>query len=157
MHTLWGFAWNPEYCGHIHTYRVNGYFIKKILLSKWAPYSFILVKIKLCGFFKQMNELNVFDYFIFSMGKWAETFVVTFFNIFGIKLAKFSFISIGMIQLFQFIVWELAEFVGAFLLVAKEMAVGDCGRATFVLVIMVIETGFSFVVMIWIIKNVLFL
>ena len=61
-----------------------------------------------------------------------------------------------MVQLFEFIVRELAEFIGAFLLVAKKMAVGNGGRATFVLVVMVVEAGFSFVGMIWIIKNVLF-
>jgi hypothetical protein len=104
-----------------------------------------------------VDELNVFDDFIFSMSKWAETFVVAFFDIFGIKLAEFSFISIGMVQLFEFIVWELAEFIGAFLLVAKKMAVGKGGRATLVLVVMVVEACFSFVGMIWIIKNVLFL
>lgn len=104
-----------------------------------------------------MDQLDVFDDFILSMSERTKTFVVTFFDIFGIKLTEFGFIAIGVVQLFEFVVGKLAKFVGALFLFTKEMAVGDIGRATLILFIMIVQASLAFMWVICFIKNVLFL
>jgi hypothetical protein len=68
-------------------------------LGEGTPYSFVLVDIKLIVFLEQMDKLYVLSDLILCMSKGAEAFILAFVNIVGIKLAKFCFVSIGMIQL----------------------------------------------------------
>ena len=92
-------------------------------MSKWAPNGLILVHVKVVIFLEQVNQLDVFNYLILGMGKRAKTFIVAFFDIGGVKLAKFCLIPIWMIQLLQFIMRKLTRLIVAFLFCTNKMIV----------------------------------
>lgn len=119
---------------------------RELLLSKRAPYGFILVDVEIVIFFKQMYQFDIFNDLVLGMCKRTETFVVTLVNIVGVKLTEFSFVAVGMVELFEFIVGKLTILVVAFLFCTNKMIVLDVGRSAFVLIVMVVQTSFSFVV-----------
>ena len=94
-------------------------------MCKRTPDSFVLIDVKIVIFLKKMNQFDVFDNFLLSMSERAKTFVITIFDIIGIKLTEFGFVTIGMVELLQLIMGKLAILVVAFLFFAIKMTVDD--------------------------------
>ena len=57
------------------------------------------------------------------MAKGAETFIVAFIDVFGVKLAEFGFVAIEVVQLFEFVMGKFAVLIIAFLFSANKMIV----------------------------------
>jgi len=91
-----------------------------------------------------MNELNVLNDLILSMCKRAETFIITFFNVIWIKLTEFCFVSIWMVQLLKFVMRKFTILVIAFLFGTNKMIVLNIRGSSFVFIVVVIQTCFSF-------------
>ncbi len=92
-----------------------------------------------------MQQFNVLDYLILCMRKWAEALVIAIVNVVGVELTEFRLIPVGMVQLLQFIMWEFAVLIVAFLLGADEMVMLDVRRSTLILIIMVVQTSLPLV------------
>ena len=104
-----------------------------------------------------MDELDIFDDLIFGMSERTKNFIIAFLDVAGVKLAKFCFISVGMVQLLEFIVRELTHFIIALFLIAKKVAVCYVRGSAFILVIVIVKAGFSLMVVFRIKKHVLLL
>lgn len=70
-----------------------------------------------------MNQLDVLNDFTLRVSKRTKTFVIAFFNIVGVKLTKFCFIAVRMVQLLQLIMRRFTIFIVAFLFVTNKMIV----------------------------------
>ena len=57
------------------------------------------------------------------MGKGAETFIVAFIDVVGVKLAEFGLVAIRVVQLFEFVMGEFTFLIIAFLFSANKMIV----------------------------------
>lgn len=117
----------------------------KILLRKWTPNSLVLIDVKIIVFLKQMNQFDVLNDLILSMGKWAKAFVITILDIIGIKLTKFSFVTIWMIKLLKFVMRKLTVLVVAFLFLAIKVTIYDVWGSSFILIVVIINACFAFV------------
>lgn len=115
-------------------------------MGERAPYSFVLVDIKIVIFFKKMYQFDIFDDFVLGVREGTETFVIALVDVIGIKLAELGFVAIGVVKLFKFIMGKFAVLVVALLFGANKMIVLDVGGPAFVLVVVVVEASFSFVV-----------
>lgn len=91
-----------------------------------------------------MNELNVLNDLILGMCKRAETFIITFFNVIWIKLTEFRFVSIWMVQLLKFVMRKFTILVIAFLFGTNKMIVLNIRGSSFVFIVVIIQTCFSF-------------
>ena len=57
------------------------------------------------------------------MGKGAETFIVAFIDVVGVKLAELGLVAIRVVQLFEFVMGEFTFLIIAFLFSANKMIV----------------------------------
>lgn len=85
-----------------------------------------------------MNQIDILDDFILSMCEGAKAFIVTLINFDWIELAKFCFVSVGMVKLLQFVMGSVAVWIVTFLLVTEKVTVLNIRGSSFVLVVMII-------------------
>lgn len=114
-------------------------------MSKRTPNSFKLVDVEVIVFLQKMNQLDVLNYLIDRVSEGTKALVVTLLNIIGVKLTKFCFITIRVVQLLKFIVRVFTEFIVTLLDLTYKVTVRNVRWSSFVLFIMVVKTGFSFV------------
>ena len=115
-------------------------------MGEGTPYSFVFVEVKVVVLLKKMNQLNIFDDLVLGVCEGAETFVIALVDVVGVECAELGFVPVGVVELFELVVGKLAIFVVAFLFSANKMIVLDVGGSAFVLVVVVVETSFSFVI-----------
>ena len=83
--------------------------------------------------------------FTLSMSKSAKLFIVAFGRFVSVSLAEFGFVSAWMIHLFNFIMGKVTFIILAVTIGAKLMAVKIGVWSSSIKVVMIIDAGFSFV------------
>lgn len=94
-------------------------------MSKRTPNSFKLVHVEVIVFLQKMNQLDVLNDLIDRMSERTKAFVVTLLNVVRVKLTKFCFITIRVVQLLKFIVRVFTEFIVTLLDLTYKVTVSN--------------------------------
>lgn len=81
-------------------------FVSLMLTCMWAPNSLIVIHKEMSILRNEVYKLN--SYLTWTMGERTKAFVITLFYIGRVLIAKLAFISAGVIQLLNFIMWKFA-------------------------------------------------
>ena len=109
--------------------------------SVWTPYSLVLLQIEIVISVEQVNHF--YFYFGLIMSKGTKLSKIASDILISVSFAKFRFVSVGMINLLDFVMRVMTVFIVAFDISAKLMAIGIEICSSSIRFIMIINASFS--------------